>query len=292
MTPAGTVAAVIVTFGRPDSLVRTLAAVGAQTRPPDRLYVVDNGNDRAVELVVGRVAPGADYLAMPENLGYAAGLAAGMERSCSAGHDYVWLLDDDSTPVAVALERCLAVATTLPRCGLVGLGGGSLWRGVPRHRDGGRAGSGIDGHPGAHRCDFALVDGAVVPTEAIRQVGYPRADFFMMMEDVEYSRRLRSAGREVVVLAESLIDRQHLGSSGADGRSPPWRGYYQTRNHLLMALERRSPSELWGWLLRQVRLVGGTLRDGDRRWERIRLRLLGAWHGLRGVRGRTVEPAR
>lgn len=28
----------------------------------------------------------------------------------------------------------------------------------------------------------------------------------------------------------------------------------------------------------------------DRKSERVRLRLLGAWHALRGVRGRTVEP--
>lgn len=290
--PPARVAAVIVTFHRSQSLLRTLAAVRAQTRPPDAVYVVDNGGGGEIEALLRQQEPAVSYLALPENLGYAAGLAAGMARACDAGHAYVWLLDDDSTPVATALGRCLAVATSVPRCGLVGLGGGSMWRGVPVHRQRPEAGASLEGHPGVYRCDFALVDGAVVPTEAIRRAGYPRADFFMMMEDVEYTGRLRRAGLEVVVVADPLIDRQHLGSGGADGRSPPWRGYYQTRNHLRMAIEHRSVSELWGWLVRQARLVTGTLLGGDRRWERIRLRLLGAWHGLRGVGGRTVEPTR
>lgn len=295
VTPAGpavSVATVIVTFRRPDSLLRTLAAARAQTRAPDAFYVVDNGADDEVEALLSQAEPAAHYVAMPENMGYAAGLAAGMDRSCDAGHDYVWLLDDDSTPVDSALERCLAVASEVPRCGLVGLSGGTMSWGVPLHRPASEVGSAVEGQAGAYRCDFALVDGAVVPTEAIRRIGHPRADFFMMMEDVEYSGRLRRAGLEVVVVTDPLIERRHLGSGGGegDGRSPPWRGYYQTRNHLIMAIEHRSAPELMGWLVRQVRLVWGTLLQGDRRAERIRLRALGAWHGFRGIRGRTVEP--
>lgn len=285
------VGAVIVTFNRQVNLLRTLDAVMTQTFAPIVAYVVDNGSGGGTANLARERGPTVRYVPMPENLGYAAGLARGMEQSIDQGFEYIWLLDDDSTPAPDALRRCLEVATALPTCAIVGLSGGELRRGVPLHHPTPLPVSSLQGQPNVFRSDFVLVDGALVSAEAVRRVGYPRADFFMMMEDVEYSARMRRAGWDVVVLSEPLIERGHLGSGGAGGASPPWRGYYQTRNHLRVALEHRSAIEVWGWLVRQLKLLVGAAVTADRRWERIRLRLLGAWHGLRGVSGRTVDPS-
>jgi hypothetical protein len=77
---------------------------------------------------------------------------------------------------------------------------------------------------------------------------------------------------------------------GSAGQSQPWRGYYQTRNQLAMALEHRSPREVGWWAVRLAKLCAGAVRLDDRPAERIRLRALGAWHGLRGIDGRVVDP--
>src|SRR4029453_4001315 len=66
------------------------------------------------------------------------------------------------------------------------------------------------------------------------ELGYPRGDYFMMLEDVEYSNRLKRAGWQVAhfELDEDLIVRGNLGSGG-DGRpSPPWRALHPTPNPL------------------------------------------------------------
>ncbi len=66
---------------------------------------------------------------------------------------------------------------------------------------------------------------------------------------------------------------------------PPWRGYYQVRNHLAMVLGQRSPGELLWFLVVQGKYLVGALRVGERPGER----LLGAWHALCGVTGKTID---
>jgi GT2 family glycosyltransferase len=108
-----------------------------------------------------------------------------------------------------------------------------------------------------------------------------------MVEDLEYCLRARRAGWNVHVVPRPLVTAHALGSVG---NAPPWRGYYQTRNQLAMTLEHRSIRELWWWCVRNAKFCAGAFRSGDQPVERLRLRALGAWHGARGVSGRTIAP--
>ncbi len=281
---ASTVLAVVVTYRRRDVLRETLAAVQAQTTPPDRIVVVDNASDDGTDVMIRREFPAIDYLHLPENLGFAAGLAAGMRVGTRDGFDFFWLLDDDTSPHKDALQRVLEPATSESRVGVVGLRGGTLRLGVPTHFSGIRPDA-----SSFQDCDFTLVDGALVSSGAVADVGYPRGDFFMMLEDVEFTDRIRRAGWRVGVLNQDLAERLHLGSVTTDG-PPPWRGYYSARNHLVMALEHRSPAELLGWAYRQLKFLTGILLYLDRKPERLRLRLAGTLDALRRRMGRTVEP--
>jgi rhamnopyranosyl-N-acetylglucosaminyl-diphospho-decaprenol beta-1,3/1,4-galactofuranosyltransferase len=290
---AAPVAAVVVTRNRKDVLRQTLEAVRGQTWPPASVLVVDNSSEDGTADMLAAEFPQVGYVRLPENLGFGAGLAAGMAVAGRRDPGYFWLLDDDSRPAPNALQRCLRVARSLPRFGIIGLSGGTIRWGRLHVHPYERAPDGRPSEPPRlQHGDFVHLDGAVVARDAVEQVGYPRSDYFMMLEDVEFSNRLKRAGWEVAhfELDEGLIDRGNLGSGG-DGRpSPPWRAYYQTRNHLLMAMDHRSPLEIAGWLHRQVKFIAAAALYLDRKRERIGLRLLGAWHGLRRVRGRTVEP--
>jgi rhamnopyranosyl-N-acetylglucosaminyl-diphospho-decaprenol beta-1,3/1,4-galactofuranosyltransferase len=287
------VAAVVVTRNRRDVLRQTLEAVKDQAAPPASVLVVDNSSEDGTGDMLAAEFPEVGYVRLPENLGFGAGLAAGMAAAARTNPRYFWLLDDDSRPSPVTLGRCLRVAASLPRFGIVGLSGGTIRWGRLRVHPYERGPHGRPSDPPQLSYgDFVHLDGAVVAGDAVAQVGYPRGDYFMMLEDVEYSNRLKRAGWTVAhfELDEDLIDRGNLGSGG-DGRpSPPWRAYYQTRNHLLMAMDHRSPLEVAGWLHRQLKFIAAAALYLDRKRERIGLRLLGAWHGLRRVRGRTVEP--
>ena len=59
-----------------------------------------------------------------------------------------------------------------------------------------------------------------------------------------------------------------------------------------MLIEHRSAGELWWWALAQAKFACAAVRRRRGAWEDISLRLLGAWHALRGVTGITIDPAR
>jgi len=286
------VAAIVVTHNRRNVLEHTLAAVTGQTCTPGRVCVVDNASEDGSEAMVRSHFPDVDYLHLADNSGPAGGFAAGLRHLAGGPFEYLWFLDDDSRPSPNALERILDVSRRLPQSGAVGLDGGRLRWGVPRHGEYRVSPLDLPGAGPVRPCDFVLWDGAVIPSRVVSEVGYPREELFIMMEDVEYTNRIRRAGWEVVCLQEALIERAHLGSGGAGSSSlpPPWRGYYQTRNHLLVIRKHHSVCEVVAWLWRLSKQLVTTVVVLDRRRERLRMRLLGAWHGVIKVSGRRVEP--
>lgn len=287
------VAAAIATFNRRDVLCQCLRAMLAQTWPLDEIVVVDNASSDGTDAMVTAEFPSVRLVRLAENTGAAGGFAAGLEAGVAGGNDWVWVFNDDDIPEPEALATMLAAAAALPpRTGIVGCarrdaagnpyGLGLRWR----HRHIPVPPADPAGPP--IRVDVVTFSGTLVRAELVRDVGVPKRQFFMMLEDLDYCLRVRDAGWQVQVLPRPLVTAYAMGSEGS---APPWRGYYQTRNHLAMTLERRSLPELTWWLSRTLRFCVGALRGGDRPAERVRLRLLGAWHAVRGVSGRTVTPA-
>jgi rhamnopyranosyl-N-acetylglucosaminyl-diphospho-decaprenol beta-1,3/1,4-galactofuranosyltransferase len=281
------VAAVVVTHNRRAVLAGTLRAIQAQTRPLDRVYVVDNASgDGSPDLLRAAFAD-ATHIRLEENLGYAGGLAKGISAARDDGFDAFWLFDDDSSPEVDALDVLLAARHDGAPSGIIGCQGGIVRHGLIRHLDDPRVRleQQVAGRP--FRVDFVLLDGAVVLREVVDTIGLPRVDYFMMLEDVEFSLRAHRAGFGVIVVPRDMLHRQTLGSIPGCAL---WRGYYQSRNQLRMALDFRSPSLLFGCMARQARFMVTALQARDRRWERIVLRWRGVWDALGGRMGRRIEP--
>jgi rhamnopyranosyl-N-acetylglucosaminyl-diphospho-decaprenol beta-1,3/1,4-galactofuranosyltransferase len=286
MTPQR-VATVVLTYNRSTALAETLRAIRAQTRPPDRVYVVDNAGDDSTSALLRGEFPDVIHLRTEENLG-GGGRAHGIEAARADGFDAFWLVDDDSPPLPDALEALLAAAQCRSgRVGIIGGRGGMVRFGLIRHV--------ADPHrltdrrvgDGLFAVDFVLLDGSLVLRRTVDAIGVPRVDYFIMMEDVEYPLRARRTGFEVLLLSRDLMQRRHLGSKPG---SALWRNYYQSRNHVRMALDFRSPSLFFGCVIRQAHFLIAALRAPDRRWERVKLRWRGLRDGLRGRMGRRVEP--
>jgi GT2 family glycosyltransferase len=284
------VAAVIATYNRKDVLRRCLQAMLSQTRRLDEVFVVDNASGDGTAAMVADEFPSVRLVAMAENTGAAGAFAAGLEAATAGGNDWAWMFNDDDLPEPDALSVMLEAAAALPaRTGIVGCarrdengkpyGLGLLWR----HRHVPVLSADPDGPPLA--VDVVAFSGTLVAAGLIRQVGVPKRQFFMMGEELDYCLRARDASWRTYVVPRQLVTAFAMGSGGS---APPWRGYYQTRNHLAMTLERRSLPELGWWLSRTLRFCVGAVRSGDRPGERVGLRLLGAWHALRGISGRTV----
>jgi rhamnopyranosyl-N-acetylglucosaminyl-diphospho-decaprenol beta-1,3/1,4-galactofuranosyltransferase len=291
--PEPLVAAVVLTYNRATLLRETLRSLEVQTRPVDEIVVVDNASTDATEEMLAAEFPHVRHLRLPENAGPAGGMAAGLRAAATTGHTWVWLFGDDDTAQPEALEVLLATAAEL-RCDRVGMLASWMQneRGQPmtaaagwRHRTIPLPTVGLGGP--ARCADTICMSGALISSALIDSVGVPEERFFIMFEEVEYCLRARSAGWEIFVLPRVLVTALHQGSAE---NGSPWRSYYQTRNHVAMAPHHRSVPELWWWAVRQLKFAAVILLSKDRKRERLALRLLGEWHAVRGIDGRTIGP--
>ena len=236
--------AVVVTYRRHDDVKSTVAAVQAQTRPPDTWWIVDNDPSDALADWVATI-PNATYHRSPSNLGPAGGIAAGMDLVLEVADDddLVVLIDDDDPPPndhtiadIIGLFDRGEVDGVIAGAGLVG----AMYdrsRGLTRR---------LPDEELVGTVDVDYVAGNQLPTyrvRCIREVGVFDRDLFFGFDDLEFGLRLRSAGFRVVVDGDVMTSMRALaGRLGKGARIPgpglaPWRRYYSARN--IVALARR-----------------------------------------------------
>ena len=281
------VSAVVVTYLRPEGLAASISALRAQTHPPASIIVVDNGGDVSIDDFDD--ATGIVLLSPGNNTGAAGGFALGMHAAADSGHGWVYLINDDDRPRPGAIEQLLSLASTTGSrtmaMGWVTLSGRVVATGAQLHR-GLQYPTCADASGEPYEVDVATFGGLLVPTAVIRDVGPPRADFFMMWEEYEFCLRARGAGWRITVLPEPLVDIDGLPPGS---RSRPWRAYYEARNSLITLREHGHRSDRWWWLRRQLKYLAAALGAHDRS-ARVAMRGRGMIDGIRGRTGRTVEP--
>ena len=289
-----TVCAVVITFQRRDMLRRTLAGLRAQERPVDELVVVDNGTTDGTAAMLERDFPDVTHLRMEENIGPAGALEVGFDYAHRRGHRWAWTHSDDILAKPEALKTLLTAAEQLgdDRLGLLCCWfepvsthyrhNGALWK----HRVVQQPWPPLGSPP--YATDVMTFKGALISMAMVPEIGLPVGDYFLMMEEYEYCLRAIRAGFRHYALPVALLVPLE---DEPPGRYPPWRGYYQVRNHLAMVLGRRSAPELLWFGIVQGKYLVGAVRGRERVGQRLRLRLLGGWHGLRGVTGKTIDPA-
>jgi GT2 family glycosyltransferase len=197
----GDVAVVVPCAGRSPFLGQALAAVDAWP-----LYLVDDSpSELAPSLIRGR-----ERLRGPRR-GYAQAVNLGLEAARRDGFQRVLLLNDDAVPEPGCIPALLAASREIPG---VGAAGAALFR-----LDGSLESAGIDdrrqvGRVVARRVlpsgctEVDAVSGACVLVES-----WLRLDgrFGFYFEDVDFCRRLRAAGRRVVVVPEARC--KHAGGA-------------------------------------------------------------------------------
>jgi rhamnopyranosyl-N-acetylglucosaminyl-diphospho-decaprenol beta-1,3/1,4-galactofuranosyltransferase len=199
LLPADVVIAVVVTKDRLATLATSLQAVCRQTRRPDHVVVVDNGNDPKVAEVLDGCDLPSTYLPSRRNLGGAGGFALGMLRALALGADWVWCADDDGRPdgpdvlatlLTTAVEYSLDEVSPMvldiehPDRLAFPLRRGLRWR---RRLDDFRDVRLLEGYA-------SLFNGALFRAEALDVIGVPDYRMFVRGDETEMHRRLTRSG--------------------------------------------------------------------------------------------------
>jgi len=287
-----TYAGVVVTYQRPEWLLRSIDAALGQTIPPAVLVVVDNDADPDVRSRVERVnAPNTrlHYASTTSNLGPAGGLQRGLEALAQVDPEgrieHVLFLDDDNPlPAPDTVARLLQLRAEVGkgiRVGAVGIVG-ARWddrRACLRRLSDSEL-------SGAVPIDY--IGGGSAPLydrAALDEVGGVDVSLFFGYEELDLGLRLRGAG--FALYAHGDMWRQQRARLGRLGRGQstrtepelPWRSYYSARNLVLIVRAQRSFRQALQVTVRQI--LGGLRRDTHFR-SRVQ-GLFDAWLGRRGV---------
>jgi len=292
------IAAVVVTFNRKVLLVECLRALLAQTRPLERILVVDNASsDGTAELLraEGLIdAPTVRYIRLEQNTGGAGGFHAGMKAAYDEGHDWLWLMDDDAEAAPDALAQMAPYFGRDDVSALAPMVTDAAWGDeyVEPHRgmrlDGTMTGvvrvlapsetAGRDTLEITH-CSFV---GPLFARRTIDAVGLPIADFFIHYDDYEYVQRARKVGPVLLVMAAKIAHKEARNNDRVERKTflgqhaertkyaSLWLTYYGYRNVVWLTHEAGSPLARLRLLSRHARRLAEVIAYDDHKWQRIR----------------------
>ncbi len=250
------------------------------------IIVVDNASTVPMVLPKRLMVPAIELIRSESNLGFTGGNNMGIHFGIEKyNSDYVLLLNNDTTVHPDFLKELVTHAEKYPKAGITTskiyfskgrefhlnsykkdeLGkvfwyaGGSIdWDNlVAYHR-------GVDEVDRGHfdnqlECDFATGCVLMIKREVLEKVGTLDKKYFLYMEDVDYSVRVKKAGYEIHFVPKSIVWHKNAGSSGGSGS--PLQEYYQTRNTMLFTFKHGGLKQI----ITVFRLIFGFLIDGNSR---------------------------
>lgn len=266
-----TVCAVVVTYNRKELLIKCIKSLINQTLKPEAIYIIDNNStDNTPELLkknnfLIQTPPVTDdiwisqtqqkqitikYIHLPDNIGGAGGFYYGVKQAYKDNYDWVWIMDDDAFPTTTCLENLKPyynLENTVALASLkVDLDNNILYH----HRGYFNFNHGLpiqkhitleDTKVPVKDIDMASFVGLLVKKEAISKIGYPKKEFFIHTDDLEYCIRLRTVGK-IKLINNSIIKHAEGSVKGtfkktvfgitADRRpyDKLWINYYMQRN--------------------------------------------------------------
>ena len=255
-----TIAAIVVTYNRCRWLIECLNSLRHQTRPLDRIFIVDNastdGTPEALRDAGYLNDRNIEYCRMPKNTGGAGGFSEGLKRAYEAKYDWFWLMDDDVEALPEALERLLPYRL---RSGCI------HGRRVDADGEFVPWGEFFDPHTvtttpihdklfagdrQVEELNVACFEGMLVSREVVSQIGFPDPSYFIGLDDTFYGF-LASRVTPILCVNVTTLRRKRplefntrpaIFGGGLSGRFSTMYLYYQSRNRYLIARALRNRS--------------------------------------------------
>ncbi len=260
------VCTVVVTYNRKNLLLECLQALKNQTRPLDAIYLIDNAstdntpkflkengyitklppkniNDNWEEtffitLSNERKIP-LHYVRMKNNTGGAGGFYEGLKRAFEKGYDWFWLMDDDTIPGTLALDKLLKKKEELKDLNIGFLCSKVVWidknphiMNIPAIKPV------VNGTPfnlfedkNVLVVESASFVSLLLNRKTVEKIGLPIKEFFIWADDVEYTLRITKNNFLGLYVKDSIVIHKTKTNYSPNGIYD-WRFYYNVRNWL------------------------------------------------------------
>jgi rhamnopyranosyl-N-acetylglucosaminyl-diphospho-decaprenol beta-1,3/1,4-galactofuranosyltransferase len=269
------VAVVIVTYNRADLLDRMLDGLVAQTRRPDAVYVVNNAStDHTADTLAARTDLRLEVTNSRDNLGGAGGFHLGMKQAYDAGHDRIWLMDDDVVPAPDCLEILLAHDGPCLAAVREDLDGRLVEKAAvhfdlrnplairPKTASVESTYASRAEMPAEVPIENVAFEGFMVKREVIEAIGLPDPSYFIFYDDVDFAIRARRAGFPILALRDAVLVRQL--NFDQQHALDTWKGFYMFRNLFVVHFRygENTLVRLKPWLITAVVVLFSPVRGG------------------------------
>ncbi len=238
---SNTVGVVVVTFNRLNLLKRALQAYEEQTCKPKYVVVVNNYcTDGTLEYLNEWKEKASEYskyiVNLDVNIGSSGGFYEGLKKSLELDADWIWVADDDAYPDLSALEitdsmlqdKTVVTNQVTSICGAV-INNGIIDI-VHRKRT---SCNGLkirlipvpvaEYEKKYFDMDLFSYVGVIINKNALKQVGLPKKDYYILYDDTEHSMRLKKKGKILCFPSIKIIHNTTVSNND-------YRRYYFYRN--------------------------------------------------------------
>ncbi len=288
------VAVVVLNWNGTDDTLECLNSLVQVDYPAYEIVVVDNGSRVSPRPRIVAQFPSVTYLETGVNLGYAGGNNVGIRYALSAGHEYVFVLNNDTAVEPDVLRRAVAVAETDPAIGVLGVQIMS-WEdpaltwiayGEVTYRQGlVRLIGYLSRKPYEEQKDVPWVPGTamLLRRRALETVGLFDEEFFAYHEDVDWCTAAREHGFRVVYAPVARIYHKGHRSSGGKGHVT-LRQYLAGRNMVLYVRKHATGRQAAKFVAFQLVTLPFQYLRRLLTWEQagVSLKVRGMLDGLRG----------
>lgn len=274
------ICAILVSRNRRNRIEGVINSLVSQTKPFKKIVVVDNNStDGTREYLQQLVNEKIKVVALDYNAGHGASIAIALTNVSLDDFDYFFFVEDDSAIRDDLVKQLLGISQTSPEYDLIGSEGSMYSLGRK---------TSVKNSKKLAMVNFVLFSGLLAKTEVFKKAGFPRSNFFMMCDDLEFCMRVVKNGFKCGVIDLDMHEALHFGSN-SNSRSAIWRSYYQSRNRILLLRYHFSLYNIVDCMIWQFKFLYSALINPFP-MTRLRYRLLGIFHGVIGKDGFTIDP--
>jgi len=258
-------AAFVMTYERPEVLLKTIHNLREQTFPPELILIVDNSISRKTEILLNKYhLSNLEYIRVGYNSGPAGASKIGLKKLTELGYDWIYWGDDDNPPrdtwvFQQMFQKIINLENTGTKIGIFGGKGGNL----------GKTGR-ISSLTNKELKDKEVVAVDMVPggqtmlvnADVVKAGILPEEKLFFAFEDLDFCLKTKAGGFEIYVDAETwykvrksynnIDDNYKYKGSSFGKKERLLRDYYSTRSLLFIFYNNKLYSAFLFQLLKNI----------------------------------------